>query len=231
MVKRNTGKHFWPIGGTFIMRHRHSIPKRGGRGGNAIAEGDESTAVGGDAGQFNGMPGGRGGDARATLLGSTIIGGKGGRGGIEEGMPGMDVSDAGLSGGFSLRLEGGMGGESSQRDGRGGRGGLSGGAERLQELLGRDPRPHMSRPYWLGGPVEYGRGGDGADTPQYQARRLIVEMIKAEHQCAPSYFTTEVWYQREEVDALKINLALERMGAGWRISIEDHEYVMNDLID
>lgn len=213
------------------MRHSHSDPKKGGRGGHAIAEGDESTAFGGDAGKSNGMPGGRGGNARATLLGSTVIGGMGGRGGVEEGMPGMDISDVGLSGGFSLHMVGGMGGESSQRDGRGGRGGLSAGAERLQALLGQNPRPHMSRPYWADGLIEYGRGGDGMDTPQYQARRLIIEMIKAEHLRAPAYFTTEVWYQRDEVDISKINDALGSMRVGWRVSIEDHEYVMHDLRD
>ena len=137
----------------------------------------------------------------------------------------MDVSDEDSgSCGIAAYIEGGMGGEASQVDGRGGRGGLAPGADRL---FGRFVRPHMKRPYW--GEVEPGRGGDAPDTIQYQARRLIVEMIKAEHMAAPRYFTTSVWYERDAVPIDVINASLHARGVNWRVALEDHEYVMKNL--
>ena len=77
--------------------------------------------------------------------------------------------------------------------------------------------------------MEYGRGGDGADSLQYRARRLIVEMIKAEYLGALAYFNTEVWYEREAVPLESINASLAAMKMNWRVSIDDYEYVMHDL--
>lgn len=203
------------------------MKKDGARGGNATAEADLSTAIGGDAGASGPEPGGRGGDARATKPAVTVVGGKGGRGGAVEGMPGMDVTDHGFGDGtIGGRIEGGMGGEAPQLDGRGGRGGLTPGSAMLDLLSGRPTRPHMKRPYWDDGQVEYGRGGDGQDSLQYRARRLIVEMIKAEFLGASSHFTTEVWYDRS-VSVDVINESLARRGMDWRVSIEDNEYTMN----
>lgn len=197
---------------------KHEI---GARGGHAIAEGEFSTAIGGDAGPPGPKPGGRGGDARATKRGSTVIGGPGGRGGAVEGMPGMDVSDDLVSDdAMGVYIEGGMGGEAPQLDGRGGRGGLPPNC---------GIRWHLKRPYWSDNVFIPGRGGDGEDSLQYRARRLIVEMIKAEYLHAPRYFTTEVWYERDAVPIEVINASLAKMGMNWQVSIEDGEYVMHDL--
>lgn len=202
--------------------------KRGARGGHGHAEGDGSVAIGGDAGTSAERPGGRGGDARATKPNATLKGGRGGRGGVDKGMPGMDVTDDGSehasAGHF---IEGGMGGEAHQADGRGGRGGLPGGAHRLAEFLGSAHGMHLKRPYWDDGIVHYGRGGDSPDEPRYRARRLIVEMIKAERLLAKRYFTTEVWYDRS-VPSEYINSRLERSGALWSVRLEGDEYVMID---
>ena len=204
--------------------------EKGNRGGHAIATDNGSTAIGGDAGFPSNMPGGRGGDARATLPQSTIVGGRGGRGGISEGMPGMDVSDEGQTiGGANLYIEGGMGGEASQLDGRGGRGGQAPSSHIIDQLLGRSARAHMKRPYWPDDRIEYGRGGDAPDTPQYRARRLIVEMIKAECVGARQYFTTEVWYERDAVSMDVINNGLALLGMSWRAALDDHEYVFGEV--
>lgn len=53
---------------------------RGGRGGKAIASGEEADAVGGAGGNANGGIGGNGGNARATGKGARAKGGAGGAG-------------------------------------------------------------------------------------------------------------------------------------------------------
>ena len=150
----------------------------GTRGGNATARGERSKAIGGDAGPTGNAPGGRGGDVDISQSGMTAVGGQGGGGGVGPGMPGMDVDD---SWGNPDYAEGGMGGEANQPDGRGGRGGQAPGYEEICRALGKTPRPHMKRPYWPDDEdVHVGRGGDAPDTPQYKARRLIVELLKAD---------------------------------------------------
>jgi hypothetical protein len=146
-------------------------------------------------------------------------------------MPGMDVNDDGVGDATNVRVEGGMGGEAPQLDGRGGRGGLAGHSLEFNGWLRRSTRPHMGRPYWGDSEIEYGRGGDGKDSVQYRARRLIVEMIKAEYLRAPNYFCTTVWYERDAVPLDVINASLARRGMNWRVSITDHEYVMHDASD
>jgi hypothetical protein len=128
-----------------------------------------------------------------------------------------------------VRIYGGMGGEAPQLDGRGGRGGLAPHSALLDLVLSQPTRPHLKRPYWGDGHVEYGSGGDGQDSLQYRARRLIIEMIKAEHLGASGYFTTQVWYERDAVPLEAINAALADMKMNWRVSIDDYEYVMRDL--
>lgn len=196
------------------------------RGGNAVARGDGSIAIGGDAGPSGLHPGGRGGDVDVSAPGVVAVGGAGGGGGILPGMPGMDVTES--SGGVGSYIVGGMGGEAAQPDGRGGRGGRAAEYGAICLLLGKKPRPYMKRPYW-DNESEPGCGGDGADTPRYRARRLIIEMIKAEYLCAPKYFTTEIWYETERVSPDAINRNLFERGHRWRVDLVRGEYTITDL--
>ncbi|CAN1721400.1 conserved protein of unknown function [Hyphomicrobium sp. 1Nfss2.1] len=138
---------------------------RKGKGGDATVEGDDSKAIGGDAGESVVEPGGGGGDASVQGDKSIAIGGPGGRGGI---VPGGDGGDAVVTGDSSVYV-GGQGGEGLQADGRGGRGGRSGFAV-FQATLGQG---NDDWPLDVGG-FEYGRGGDGPCSPQYSARLTIV---------------------------------------------------------
>ena len=199
---------------------------RGARGGNAIAGGQGSKAFGGNAGRGGIHPGGRGGDVEVCDPNVTAVGGRGGGGGVAPGMPGMDIVRDGMTGDY---VEGGMGGEADQPDGRGGRGGRVAGYESLCRSLGREPRPHMKLPYWGDDEVEFGRGGDRPDTPRYRARRLIIEMLKAEHLNASRYFTTDVWYERDAVPVAFLNDRLAAAGHNWTVAIVDHEYEITDL--
>lgn len=198
----------------------------GGNGGNAVAGGDDSEAIGGDGGAGVLGNGGRGGDAQAIGNRSTAIGGKGGRGGIGPGMPGGDV----IAIGDDTTHIGGQGGEASQPDGRGGRGGRSSGTEMILQMLGIQDRGHLKAPY--GTPnLEPGRGGDSPDTPQYMARKLIVMAIKErfflEHHLEPRD-TETIWYDRQIVPLDWINQTLLLRGHRWNVSVEDGEYVFTD---
>lgn len=204
---------------------QHSIPQ-GARGGHAIARGNDSVAIGGDAGEFGIQPGGRGGDVDICDPGITAVGGKGGRGGVIPGMPGMDITQPG--GSVGSYIEGGMGGEAPQPDGRGGRGARPPQYELICRLLGKTPRPYMKRPYW-DQEAEPGCGGDGADTPRYRARRLIIEMLKADYLLYKSYFSTEVWYKTDNPSIEILNIALARRDHSWRVGMDDGEYTFTDI--
>lgn len=199
---------------------------RGARGGNAIARGKGSTAVGGDAGPSGLQLGGRGGDVDVRDPQITAKGGPGGGGGIGPGMSGMDVVQPG--GSVGDYIEGGMGGEADQPDGRGGRGGRAGGYHELCKSLGLKPKPHMKLPYWGDEEIEPGRGGDRPDTSRYRARRLIIEMLKAEHLGVVAYFTTAVWYEREAVPTKVLNSLLAARGYRWIVAIIENEYAITD---
>lgn len=191
----------------------------GGRGGHASVKGDRSIAQGGDGGEALIGDGGSGGDSDVLGNNSAAEGGQGGRGGIGPGGAGGDA----IVVGDNAFAAGGQGGEALQPDGRGGRGGRS----HMPWLFG-DNRPHMRLPY---GEVnnEPGRGGDSADTPQYKARRLIIEVIKVRYFRAKSLPIQNVWYDREIVDLVWLNGQLEADGHRWRASVVDFEYVFTDL--
>jgi len=198
----------------------------GGTGGNAEVEGDYSSAQGGDAGQAVQQPGGRGGHAKVRGNHSIAVGGKGGRGGVTPGSPGGDVEIVGDFGG----AWGGQGGEAPQADGRGGRGGRSGGADfDLSMFTGQVHRPqHIKWPY--GEPVtEYGRGGDSADTPQYRARRIIVENLKRCEFGRRSLDINEAWWDRKIVSVDWINRCLVHQGHAWQMRVVDDEYEFFDI--
>lgn len=216
-------------------------------GGSAHAEGDYSYAEGGAAGDSSRGIGGDGGDAHALGAFSIAVGGRGGRGGISQGAPGGDA--VAQHDGFHA-CYGGNGGEAAQHDGRGGRGGT---AQLMQTFVGDElaRRARMKLPY--GAPNTFpGRGGDTLDTPQYMARRLIVEKIKLRYFIENNIPTeggssfsdisiwpqellqpltarfSDVWYDRTVVPIAWINDALRQGGNKWNVSVEDEEYVFSD---
>ncbi|MDQ9171722.1 hypothetical protein Q8A64_15010 [Oxalobacteraceae bacterium R-40] len=212
-----------------LLRHLYSfkwtqntIP-HGGNGGNAYAIGEYSYAEGGDAGKSERGPGGDGGDARALGRKSYAIGGKGGRGGICQGGPGMNVE---VEQEDALCI-GGDGGEAPQHDGRGGRGAAAPPIDFFDEEYSR--RARMKLPY--GAPnIYYGRGGDAPDTPQYKARRLIIERLKQQY-CIENCIDNkeyDIWYDRTVVPLEWLRKKLLGSGHQWSVIIEDEEYVFVD---
>jgi hypothetical protein len=76
--------------------------------------------------------------------------------------------------------------------------------------------------------TEPGRGGDAADTPQYKARRLIIEELKTRYMKARGLPLDEVWWDRD-VPLEWLNQQLERDGHRWCARIIDSEYEFVDL--
>ncbi|MBV6324904.1 hypothetical protein [Duganella violaceipulchra] len=175
------------------------------------------------------------------------IAGRGGRGGVGKGGQGGDA--------VALHDDsiyyGGDGGEANQHDGRGGRGGAP---QMLGIIDGAEyaRRAAMKLPY--GAPNTFvGRGGDTPDTPQYMARRLIVERIKIAYYVAQGIPTegvmalgrgfrmmpeewqrsltakySDVWYDREIVPLTWINEQVRQAGNKWTVAIEAEEYIFAD---
>lgn len=86
----------------------------------------------------------------------------------------------------------------------------------------------MRWPY--GEPVtEPGRGGDSPDTPQYKARRLIVEDIKARYFAERDLPQEEVWWDREIVPVSWIASELMKGDHRWTLAVVDDEYEFTDL--
>lgn len=219
---------------------------KGGNAGDSIAVGDGSYAEGGNGGDAGGGVGGDGGSAHAIGKDSVAVGGKGGRGGRGKGGPGMCV----VVMQEGVRGYGGDGGESSQHDGRGGRGG----AAPMMSAFGAEfaRRAGMRLQYGMLN-IFPGRGGDSPDTPQYKARRLIVEQFKAKYfiqhgiptegAAAPNSSDmlpvewrqalmtkcSDVWYDREIVPLVWINEQLHQAGHKWSATIEAQEYVFVDV--
>lgn len=205
----------------------------GGSGGSAEVEGDGSDAQGGAGGAaVGGGAGGAGGYARVKGNNSRAVGGRGGRGGIGPGSPGGDAEvDVDNAASF-----GGGGGEAAQHDGRGGRGGRAAiddamEGENFAELFssfGALYRPgHIKTPYGHA-PTEPGRGGDALDTPQYMARRIIVEDLKrfefVRLDLSLGEDGHEAWYDRTVVNVDWINATLLELGHHWQMTVVDDEY-------
>jgi hypothetical protein len=216
-------------------------------GGNAFAQGDYSYAEGGAAGDSGRGIGGDGGDAHAVGHSSTAVGGRGGRGGRSRGGTGGDA----IALGEGAHYYGGDGGEACQYDGRGGRGGAP---QMLHTMFNAEfaRRAAMKLPYGMPN-VFPGRGGDSPDTPQYMARRLIVERVKLkfflEHGIPTEgafvvgekffpaswleVFTakhSDVWYDRTIVPLLWLNEEIQKSGNKWSVAIEAEEYVFEDKV-
>ena len=231
----------------------------GGRGGHAFVDGRQSSAKGGQGGDAVIGSGGEGGHAVVVGDESHAIGGPGGRGGLGDGGRGGDAfiapvdhlgplpdladprttwvaldgelrAAAGPQGAFArgkgATVAGGQGGEASQADGRGGRGGR---AYRQISFDGSEvARAHMRWPYFE--PItEAGRGGDAADTPQYKARRLIVESLKRDYFAAMGLPLNEAWWDRDVVPLTWINAQLMSGGHRWRASVVAEEYEFANL--
>ena len=222
----------------------------GGDGGHATVLADRSHALGGQGGRGGTGPGGRGGDAHVLSAGSysdengsgdeldppigpgdTYIlidekivllalgghnGSEGGRGG-----DGYAVGDESFS-------AGGQGGEASQQGGRGGRGGRAYMPDDIAFQFGCWRPAHMRWPYYEA-VTEPGRGGDAPDTPQYKARRLIVEQSKMRYFAHRGLPLDDVWWDREVVPLSWINEQLEIEGHYWRVSVLDDEYEFTDV--
>ena len=194
--------------------------KSGGRGGDALVKGDDSTAQGGLGGEAVHGEGGAGGHAWVVGNRSDAIGGRGGRGGLGPGGPG-GPAEVFADDTFAV---GGQGGEASQVDGRGGRGGRA----YLGSLGDLQRRPHVKRPY--GEPNnEPGRGGDAPDTPQYKARRLIIENLKERYFRRSGLPLGDIWYDRNTASVGWLNKQLEIEGHRWRVSVVDFEYEFTDI--
>jgi len=101
-------------------------------------------------------------------------------------------------------------------------------ADELAQHLGIRRVAHMRQPYYE--PItEPGRGGDAPDSPQYKARRLIVEQIKKRYFVRQGLPLDEVWWDREVVPLAWINEQLEADGHLWRANIVDDEYEFSDV--
>jgi hypothetical protein len=87
----------------------------------------------------------------------------------------------------------------------------------------------MRWPY--GEPVtEPGRGGDSADTPQYKARRVIVERLKAQYVAERGIvLDDDVWWDRDVVPLDWINSQIIAEGHRWQATLVDDEYDFSDL--
>jgi hypothetical protein len=221
----------------------------GGYGGSASVEADRSHGIGGRGGRGGVGLGGRGGDARIVregrsledqlidadaapigprdtyveLDGKIILLARGGQNG-DEGGSGGD----GYAIGADSFVAGGQGGEAAQADGRGGRGGRAFIPDDLARVLGVRRPAHMRWPYYE--PVtEPGRGGDAADTPQYKARRLIVERIKRLYFAKQGLPLEEAWWDREVVSLAWINEQLAAEEHLWRANTVDDEYEFADV--
>lgn len=128
-----------------------------------------SSGVGGPA-PADGQ-GGRGGGGNAVGKNSMVLGGHGGPGGGPGGGRGGPGGGGDATGEGSL-VVGGDGGGGGGPDGRGGRGAAS--------PLTRVP-PEVLKRFGLTGSETYGQGGDGANTPEYDRRLRVLNILSAEY--------------------------------------------------
>jgi hypothetical protein len=114
--------------------------------------------------------GGRGGGGNATGKNSKVIGGKGGKGGSPDSGRGGDGGGGDATGEGSLVI-GGDGGDAGRSDGRGGKGGES----PLKKLP-----PEVLKSFGLTGNEGYGQGGSGTNTPEYDRRLRVLNVLSSE---------------------------------------------------
>lgn len=156
--------------------------------------------------------GGDGGGGTITGGGGTIIGGQGGSGGPRESGPGGKGGSGSISGGNGLII-GGDGGNAGSWDGRGGKSPRSPG-----EVAG------MPTELW-----KYGRGGAGANAPEYNRRLAVLAKVRSEFTATFPDTTPFIDAGVDTVPTSWVNKRLEELGEGWRVSLTDGGYTMPPL--
>jgi hypothetical protein len=194
---------------------------RGAKGGDSNVVGNDSNAIGGDAGESVVEPGGSGGNATVRGNNSIAAGGRGGRGGIA---PGGNGGHAAVDGDNAAYI-GGDGGEGGQADGRGGRGAKS--------TLHRAIELGMIRPENWGlrdvDTFTYGAGGDGACSPQYTARLMIVSAFVGKNLSIRASSAGITDAAAAEAFAAHVNGHLEAKNHDWCLRITDGCFEFVDL--
>ena len=115
--------------------------------------------------------GGKGGSGNAIGKGSLVVGGRGGLGGSPGSGRGGDGGGGDASGEGSMVI-GGDGGGGGRSDGRGGKGAPS----PLKRLS-----PEALKSMGLTGNEGYGQGGGGANSPEYNRRLKVLNILSAEY--------------------------------------------------
>jgi len=167
------------------------------------------------AGNLNKSPTGVGGEGGSGIVNGNrgvVIGGRGGSGGVAgiggKGGGGIVNGDDGL-------VIGVHGGCCATADGRGGRG-----------ARGPTERVGFSTEMW-----GYGRGGSGANSPEYEARIETLRIFRTEYM---TRFPDDAPYINsgiEQVPVDWINQRLAECGKDWRVTIGLDGYILPALID
>jgi hypothetical protein len=163
------------------------------------------------AGNSGGI-GGKGGSGTITGGGGSIIGGRGGEGGPRDGGRGGEGGSGAIMGG-SGTIIGGDGGNAGGWDGRGGRASRSPG-----EVAG------LPTEFW-----RYGRGGAGANSPEFNRRLGILTKVRSEYVAAFPDMAPFVQAGLDQIPITWVNKRLEELGENWRVTIEKGEYKMPPL--
>jgi hypothetical protein len=140
----------------------------------------------------------------------TVLGGRGGSGAV--GVPPGSGGSGFIRGDDGLII-GGDGGDAGTPDGRGGRGARS--------ALERSGAPTAT---W-----KYGRGGAGANDPEYDRRIELLRAIRTEY---AQEFPDDIPYIDAGIDQVPVhwvNKRLEELGEPWRVAAGATGYVMPSL--
>jgi hypothetical protein len=154
--------------------------------------------------------GGRGGSGSIEGGSGTIIGGRGGEGGI--------IGRGGEGGGGSIQggggtIIGGDGGNAGAADGRGGKPTRSPG-----EVAG------LPTTLW-----PYGRGGAGANDPEYDRRLGLLAKFRKEYLNVFPDSTPFIDAGVDSVPVTWINMRLEETGETWRVHQDNGGYKLPPL--
>ena len=157
--------------------------------------------------------GGKGGGGTIVRGRGEIIGGPGGDGGDPNSGRGGDGGSGTAIDAVYARIVGGAGGNAGQTDGRGGRAAASG-----IEIAGGPTS------LWI-----YGRGGLGANAPEYNRRLGILTAIREEYLAV---FQDEAPFVNAGIDQVPVNWVnsrLEELGETWRVEMREGGYKMPPL--
>ena len=154
--------------------------------------------------------GGKGGGGTISGGGGTIIAGRGGDGGAAG--RGGDGGSGSITGGSGTIIAG-NGGNAGTPDGRGGRPTPSPG-----EVEGRPTE------LW-----KYGRGGAGANAPEYDRRLALLTTFRREYMTRFSDAAPFIDAGVDVVPVAWINKRLEECGEAWRVELKDGVYRLPPL--